>query len=323
MTRQPDISIVIVSWNTRDLLARCLQSVRDDVQTARPESNEGFERPALRAVKGWNVETFVVDNASTDGSAAMAKERFPWVHIVENQENVGFARANDQAIARSTGRFVLMLNSDTVVHPGALATLIEFMDAHPQAGAAGAHLLNGDGTLQPSCQPMLTPGREFWRLSFLERLWPHATYRLDRWDTTTPRQVDVIKGACVLLRRAALDQVGLLDERYFMYTEEVDLCFRLALAGWECWYVPAAIVTHFGEASSRQIPGPMYRQLYHSKFQFFRKFGGERRVLVAKLLFGAVYVPRALVASAFGVVRPSWRVRGMIYRRLLVELLLF
>ena len=144
------------------------------------------------------------------------------------RENVGFARANNQGLALATGRYVLLLNPDTEVHAGALEALVAFMDAHPRAGACGARLLNADGSLQPACHPMLTPGREFWRLLFLERLWPRATYPLGRWDTVTPRRVEVIKGACLLLRRAALDQVGVLDDSYFMYTEEVDLCYRLA-----------------------------------------------------------------------------------------------
>ena len=307
-----DLAIVIVNWNTCDLLATCLKSIQDDT--------ERLKRSNPSPNSGQAVETFVVDNASSDDSTAMVREQFPWVRLIENSENLGFARANNQALARCRGRYLLLLNSDTVVHPGALVALIEFMDGHPQAGAAGARLLNGDGTLQPSCQPMLTPSREFWRLSFLERVWPRATYRMDRWNMATPRPVDVIKGACLLLRRAALDQVGFLDERYFMYTEEVDLCYRLDQAGWECWYVPIAVVTHFGEASSKQAAATMYLQLYRSKFQFFRKFGGESRVRKAMFLFGAVYVPRALIASVFGALFPSWRGRGILYRHLLAEI---
>lgn len=301
------LSIVIVNWNTRELLAGCLESVNGD-QT--PVTDH----------RSLITETIVVDNASADGSAAMVRERFPWVQLIENGENVGFARANNQAIGHSRGRYVLLLNSDTVVHPGALDRLMAFMDAPPQAGACGPRLLNGDGSLQPSAQPMLTPGREFWRLAFLDRLWPRATYRQERWDVSTPRPVEVIKGACLLLRRAALDQVGLLDDQYFMYTEEVDLCYRLAQAGWQLWYVPQAVVTHFGEASSKQVREAMYLQLYRSKLQFFRKFGGADRARQAKALLALVYAPRVVFASTAALVAPAWRPRARTWRRLLTQL---
>ncbi|MCX6032000.1 MAG: glycosyltransferase family 2 protein [Chloroflexi bacterium] len=303
MTTQPALSIVIVNWNTRDLLAGCLASV-----------------VGSQAASGLTPEVFVVDNASTDDSAAMVRNRFPWVRLIENRENVGFARANNQGIALATGRYVLLLNPDTEVWPGALAALVAFMAAHPRAGACGARLLNADGSLQPACHPILTPGREFWRLLFLEKLWPRATYPMHRWDTVTPHRVEVIKGACLLLRRETLDQVGLLDESYFMYTEEVDLCYRLAQAGWELWYVPAAVVTHYGEASSRQMREAMYLQLYCSKVQFYRKFGGEARAARFKRLVRLAYWPRLAAAALGSRLKPSLSAQARTYRRLLAEL---
>ena len=298
------LSIIIVNWNTRDLLAACLESVHQDVET----------------LAGWSVETFVVDNASSDGSPQMVRERFPWVRLIENEENLGFAAANNQALRQARGRYALLLNSDTEVQPGALAALVEFMAAHPQAGAVGARLLNADGSLQPSCHPMLTPGREFWRLIFLDRLWPRATYPLGRWDLATPRQVEVIKGACLLLRREALAQVGLLDEAYFMYTEEVDLCYRLAEAGWELWWLPSARVIHREAQSTRQAAAKMYVQLYRSKVHFYRKFGGERRAGRFKRLLRLAYGPRLAVAAVGGLVSPSLAAQARTYHRLLGEL---
>ncbi|MCA9869193.1 MAG: glycosyltransferase family 2 protein [Anaerolineae bacterium] len=309
-----DLSIVIVNWNTRQLLMQCLESVNGDRLSVigNPPPNTEYRLPF--------TETLVVDNASSDGSAATVRERFPGVHLIENGRNTGFALANNQGICHSRGRYVMLLNSDTVVHPGALQTMIDFMDAHPEVGACGPRLLNGDGSLQPSVHPMLTPGREFWRLSFLEQLSPRATYPVDRWDTVTPRPVEVIKGACLVLRRAALDQIGLLDDRYFMYTEEVDLCYRLAQDGWQLWYVPLAVVTHFGEASSRQVREEMYIQLYRSKLQFFRKFGGEGHARQAQVLLALAYSPRAAIASLRALIDPAWRPRAHTYRRLLAEL---
>ena len=296
-----DLSIVIVNWNTRELLLRCLQSVYETAGCL-------------------EFEVFVVDNGSTDGSAAMVRERFPQVHVIANQENVGFAQANNQGIRQSHGRYVLLLNSDTETHPGALETLVDFMDAHPQAGAAGARLLNRDGTLQPSCHPMLTPGREFWRLLFLNCIWPRATYPMQRWDLRTPREVEVIKGACLILRREALDRVGLMDTRYFMYTEEMDLCYRLRRAGWRLYWVPEAEVVHYGEGSTRQVAEAMYVQLYRSKAQFYRKTGSEGRARLFKALLVLAYLPRFLVATVSAPFAPAMAARARTYRCLLAEL---
>ncbi|MDW8319305.1 MAG: glycosyltransferase family 2 protein [Anaerolineae bacterium] len=317
----PDLSIIVVNWNTRDLLAGCLESVIGaQLSATGDQPSAGDNRSPFTVHRSLTTEVIVIDNASTDGSAAMVRERFPWARLMQNGENVGFARANNQGIAAASGRYVALLNPDTVVHPGALEALVAFMDEHPAAAACGPRLLNADGTLQHACHPMLTPGRELWRLLFLERLWPCATYPMERWDTTTPRPVEVIKGACLVLRRAALDQVGLLDERYFVYTEEVDLCYRLARAGWSLWYVPAAVVTHFGGGSSRQAEEAMYLQLYRSKVQFYRKFGGEARAREAKAFLALAYAPRWLVAAPVGLFSAAMRRQAQVFQRLLMAL---
>ena len=294
-------TILVVNWNTRELLARCLCSIEQ------------------RAPKD-SYEVIVVDNASSDASPQMVREHFPGVRLVENEKNVGFAAANNQALRQATGRYLVLLNSDTEVRPGALAALVQFMDAHPRAGAAGARLLNPDGSLQPSCHPMLTPGREFWRLVFLDRLWRRATYSMHRWAMNIPRQVEVIKGACLLLRREALDEVGLLDESYFMYTEEVDLCYRLHRTGWELWWVPQAEVVHYEAQSTRQAAEDMYVQLYRSKVQFYRKFGGQRRAHRFKRLLRLAYGPRLAAASIGSLLSPRLAEQTSTYRRLLAEL---
>lgn len=267
-----------------------------------------------------SIETILVDNASHDGSVEIVRECFPSVRLIENAENVGFAAANNQGLAVATGRYVVLLNSDTEVRRGALDALVRFMDEHPRAGACGARLLNADGSLQPSAHPMLTPEREFWRLMFLERLAPRATYPMARWDVTQPRRVEVIKGACLMLRREALDQVGPLDDNYFMYTEEVDLCYRLAAAGWELWWEPRAEVVHFGEASSRQAREEMYVQLYRSKVQFYRKFGGEARAARFKRYLRLAYRPRWAAIRLAGTVSQAARQRGRVYSRMLAEM---
>jgi GT2 family glycosyltransferase len=309
----PDLSIVIVNWNTRVMLETCLTSL-DSALTLQS------------ATCNLQIETFVVDNASTDGSAGMVRERFPAVRLIECEHNLGFAAGNNCALSQAAGRYAVLLNSDTEVRPDALESLVEFMDTHPDAGACGPRLLNADGSLQPSCSPMLTPGREFWRLLFLDPVWPRGTYRMQRWDTMRPRKVETIKGACLMLRREALDGVGssdgigLLDEAYFMYTEEVDLCYRLAQAGWELWWVPAAQVLHYGEASSSQRREEMYVQLYRSKTRFYRKFGGERNAARFKRLMRIAYTPRWAMARLASLLRPALRPRAQTYARLLREL---
>lgn len=299
-----DLSIIIVNWNTQEFLARCLEAVD-------------------KTAGGTDFEVSVVDNASTDDSAGMVRRQFPRVHLIANRKNVGFARANNQAIRLSRGRYILLLNSDAEVQAGALAKMVGFMADHPQAGGCGPRLLNADGSLQISCHPMLTPWREFWRLTFLDRVWRRATYPQQRWDQETPRRVEVIKGACFLLRRAALEQVGWLDEQYFMYTEEVDLCYRLAEAGWQLWWVPQAVVKHYGGASSAQLAEAMYLQLYLSKTQFYRKVGGARQAAYFKHLLRLAYGPRLIMAVLGANFSPSLAARARLYWRLLISLSAF
>lgn len=296
----PALSIIIVNWNTRELLADCLRSV-------------------YATLEGLSGEVFVVDNASSDGSATMVRERFPQACLVQNGRNLGYARANNQALDRCRGRYALLLNSDTLVEPGAFQALVAFMDANEHAGACGPRLLNHDGTLQPSCHPLLTTSREFWRLVLLDRVWPLASYRMARWPVDEPREVEVIKGACLLLRRSALAAVGLLDERYFIYTEEMDLCYRLAQAGWSLWWVPQSRVVHYGASSTSQLADEMYLQLYRSKGQFQEKFWGRRGLRRFVWAIKIAYAPRWLVAVLFGLWSPAWQRRAQLYARMLHE----
>ena len=275
-TATPALSVVVVSWNTRELLTRCLESVRQS-----------------RATGG--IEVVVVDNASVDGSAQVVRERFPWVRLLANTENVGFARANNQAIPWTTGRYVLLLNPDTEVEPDAIETLLRFMEDHPQAGAAGPRLMGGDGAVQRSCHPAPTLSRELWRLFHLDTLRPLAWYPIENWDQRTARPVDVVQGACMMVRREALQQAGLLDEQYFIYSEEVDLCYRLRQHAWEIWWVPRATVVHHGGQSTRQVAAAMFLRLYQSKVLYFRKNYGPHAAQRYKLILLGATVARLLL----------------------------
>lgn len=300
-----DLSIIIVSWNTCGLLAQCLTSIYANAPSCA-------------------FEVFVVDNASSDGSTAMVRRDFPQARLIANNFNAGFARANNQAICQSEARLVLLLNPDTDVEPGALDALIQYIDAYPHAGAAGARLLNSDGSLQPSCYPAPTLAREFWRLFHLDRLYAYGVYDMSRWDSAAPRAVDVVMGACLLLRREALDQVGLLSEDYFMYSEELDLCWNLRQSGWQVYWVPGARVVHYGGQSTTQVASDMFLRLYQGKVLYIRKHHGRFTALLYKgILLGATAM--RLLAGPFALFEKAPRRQRHLalthnYQRLLVTL---
>lgn len=276
-----DLSIVITNWNTCDLLLRCLTSINNN--------------PPLK-----NYEILVIDNASTDGSSKIVSVQFPQIHLIENAENVGFARANNQAIHQAKGQYILLLNSDSFVKPNALHELVHFMDNHPESGAAGAKLLNPDETLQQNCYPEPTLLREFLRMFHLTTLVPGSCYHMENWDHKKPHRVDMIQGACLILRRAALDQVGLLDENFFFYSEDIDLCYRLRRAGWHLYWVPSAEVVHYGGQSSQLVPADSFIRLYWGKLQYMRKHHGwlagaaYKLILLAASLLRLILVPFTL-----------------------------
>lgn len=279
-----DLSIIIVNWNTRELLAECLRSIADCELRI-------VDCPIYQSTNLPVTEIFVLDNASADGSAAMVRERFPWVRLIENTENVGFARANNQALRLAAGRYLLLLNSDTEVRPGALQALITALEAHPEAGAAGPRVLNPDGSLQNSYGSLPTVLDEllgpYWA-DFLTKPWGWLGRRLSRGraEADAPRAVDRVSFACTLIRRAALDQVGLLDEGFAFYSEDYDWFKRLKDAGWQALYCPQAEIVHHWGASSRQRGEWALRQLYRSKRRYFVKHYGTRveRVLCLGLI---------------------------------------
>lgn len=274
---------MIVNWNTGTLLARCLDSVFADAA-------------------GLDLEVFIVDNASTDHSLDIVRAQFKQVKLIENRVNNGFARANNQALQQCTGRYCMLLNPDTVVKPGAIGTLISYMEKHPGVGATGPMMLNPDNSLQFSCSPAPTLRRETRRLLHFPGVRGDGYYPMDRWDTVTPHKVDILLGACILLRHEVLESIGLLDEAYFMYTEEVDLCYRVGKAGWEIVWVPLAQVIHYGGQSTQQASAEMFLHLYGSKMIFFRKHQGKLAARYYKLLLGLTSITRLFAApfSLFG-----------------------
>lgn len=257
-----DLSIVIVNWNVRDLLAHCLASVlRPD--PARPG------RPTRQVI--------VVDNASTDGSVAMLRAKFPQVQVIVNDANRGFAFANNQGLAVAQGRYVLLLNPDTEVLGDALATLVRYMDAHPDVGIAGPQLLHPDGRIQSSRRRFPNLPILFLESTWLECLAPKGLLRryyvLDQPDDAT-LDVDWIMGAAMLARRAAIRQTGGMDDGFFMYSEELDWCRRVKAAGWRIVYHPAAQIIHYVGKSSEQAVPARHINFQRGKIRYAKKHHG-------------------------------------------------
>ncbi|MDI6725993.1 MAG: glycosyltransferase family 9 protein [Smithellaceae bacterium] len=258
------LSVVIVNWNTRDLLKNCLQSV---ISTALDLS--------------W--EAIVVDNASTDGSAEMVQAEFPAVRLISNRVNRGFAAANNQAFALMRGRYALLLNSDALLTEGSLQALFSFMEDHREAGMAAGQLLNADGSRQNSIAAFPTITTLLLNMSLLEILWPRR-YPGKRYDHPAPREVDSVIGACMIVRKDAMDAVGWFDERYFFFFEETDWACRMRQAGWKVFHVPAARIYHLqGQSVGHRLPSRI--AFYRSRYRYFQKW---RRRPIYLLLRGIV-----------------------------------
>lgn len=273
----PDVSVVIVSWNVRDLLRRCLASV----QAARND--------------GLTIETIVVDNASHDGSPALVADEFPDALLIANPDNRGFSRGCNQGIAAARGRAILLLNPDAALELGSLRELLDRLDCQPDLGAVGPQLRNEDGSVQSSRRRFPTLPTLFLMSTFVEYRFPglgpfRQLYLSDRSDNDD-QEVDWLVGACVLFRRAALQQVGGLDEQFFMYFEEMDWFRRAAAAGWRTAYVPQAAAVHAGGRSSAQNLPLRHIRFNASRLRYTRKHFGA----------AAAAVLRAWLLLAYGV----------------------
>jgi N-acetylglucosaminyl-diphospho-decaprenol L-rhamnosyltransferase len=290
-----DLSVIIVNWNTRQLLADCLNSVK-------------------ATLDDLSVEIIVVDNNSTDGSQAMLQDQFPQVRLIQNHENVGFARANNQGVVVSNGRYVLLLNTDALLISNAVQSMLTLAKRESKLGLVGAHLLNADRTFQASHTHFPTLWQEFLILSGLGRVLYGSWYPSHGPEEEKgPQIVDYVEGACMLVRRETVEEVGGLDEGYFMYAEEVDWCYAIHEKGWQVWYHPAAKVIHLGGGSSRS-PTQREGDLYRSRVRFFRKRYGD---WAARLLKLQIYGLTAIKVVAHGLLR---RISGGRYGRPVVSL---
>ena len=281
-----DVSIIIASWNTRDILRDCLASI-------------------YKETNGFPFEVIVVDNGSTDGSAQMVKTEFPQALLIANSENRGYAGANNQGMAIAKGRYVLLLNSDTLMRDTTLGKMISFADAHPEAGVMGCRVLNPDGTLQSSCFSFPCLLNMFLMATYLQKLFPRNRFfgreRMLWFDWSQTCEVDVVVGCFMLVRRDAIEQVGTMDERLFMYCEETDWCYRLKQAGFKILYTPCAEIIHLERGSSKQMQPEMTLQLRASTLFFFKKHRSRLSYWLACVLVSSFFLLRI----------PYWLAKGI------------
>jgi GT2 family glycosyltransferase len=288
---RPDISVIIVNRNTRELLRACLASIR-----ALPDP--------------VSVEVIVVDNGSTDGSVEMVAASFPETHLIRNERNTGFAYPNNQGIAVSRGRYVMLLNSDTEVRHHALARLVEFMDARPDAGACGPALFYPDGRPQPSCRSFPSLWGYLCDMLFLDRVFPRSRLfgNMETWfDHRHTAPVDQPMGAALLVRRETLDEVGPLDERFVIYYNDVDWCYRIHRAGWGIYFVHDAEVVHHQGVTTRSENAQMQlgAEMTRNVLDYFQKHFGKRGLLWFRFWTVVGFSIRRVVLVLPAALRPA------------------
>lgn len=277
--------MVIVNWNTCGYLRQCLQSLSAEAQSSS------------------QAEVIVVDNASTDGSAEMVRQEFPWVKLVANSRNAGYAKGNNQGILLAEGRYVLLLNPDTVVPTGALGKLIAWMDSHPDVGAVGVRLLNPDGSVQPSCRSFPEPAYLLYESLGLTLLFPRSrrfgAYRMTWFRHDREMDVDQPMGSALAIRRETVEDVGLLDEEFPIFFNEVDWCYRARQKGWRIMFTPEVEIVHYGGRSTSQVRLSAILESHRSLVRFYRKHYRNR-------MFWTIYVLVILSIYAGAIVRLGW-----------------
>ena len=246
------VSVIIVSWNAKSYLEQCLASLTDRVCR-------------------YPMEIIVVDNASTDGSPECVRDCFPYVRLIRNNSNLGFARANNIGIAASTGKYVCLINSDVKVLDDCITRLVEYCETHPDVGMVGPRIIGGDGLLQRSCRGFPSLWNMFCRALSLDAHFPRikafSGYALAYWPHDTQAEVDILSGCFWLIRKGSLTKVGLLDETFFMYGEDMDWCRRFWSGGWKLVFLPSATAIHYGGASSANAPVRFQAEMQRADLQ--------------------------------------------------------
>ncbi|MCL6457978.1 MAG: glycosyltransferase family 2 protein [Gorillibacterium sp.] len=288
-----DLSIIVLNYNTRQLTLNALESVYQSETT-------------------YLFEVILIDNASSDGTVEAVREQYPHVLLIENEQNVGFARANNQAMRIAKGRYVLLLNSDTIVHPNTLDMMLSFMEENPSVGASGCKIVLPDGSLDKACKRGFpTPAASFYYAFGLARMFPRIAhfngYQLGHLNPDQSQPIDCLVGAFMLVRHSVIDQVGMLDEQFFMYGEDIDWCYRIKQAGWQIYYYPKVEIVHYKGASSRRKPVKIVYEFHRAMFIFHRKHYSSRYFIWTN---GLVYVGIAIKLGIALVVNYWRRIGG-------------
>src|SRR3990172_7738260 len=273
-----DLSICIVSYQARDLLRDCLRSIYETIDSL-------------------SFEIIVVDNYSEDGTLEMLKDEFPNVRLLVNDHNTGYTRPNNQAMRESKGRYVVLLNPDTLVKPNAIAELFAFLETHPEVGIVGPKVLNRDGSLQKQCRRSeARPWDAFCYFSGLSRIFPHdkrfSGYLMTYLSEDLTHEAEAVSGSCMMIRHKVIDQIGYLDELFFAYQEDTDYCRRARLAGWKVFYDPSAQIIHYGgEGGSNVQPFRSIIEWHRSYYLYYRKHFARDYLFV----FNAIYYMGMLI----------------------------
>lgn len=273
-----DLSIIIVNWNVKDLLRECLKSI-------------------YNTASGISFEIFVVDNASADGSIEMVKEEFPQVELIANKENLGFSKANNQAVKISNGKYILFLNPDTVVHPKAIEMMVNFLNANKNCGAVGPMIINGQGKIDPTgARNFPTVLFVFFNVMHLDKFFSKSKlfgrHLMTWWDHKDSRSISCLSGACMLVRREILEEVNFFDEKLPMFFEDLDLCQKIKKKGWNLYYLSTAKITHFQGSCSKKVihRQTIERMTWKGHDLFFQKYYGRLHLWLHHivLLYGAL-----------------------------------
>lgn len=287
-----NVSVVIVNWNTRDLLRQTLATLYSETQ-------------------GINFETIVVDNGSTDRSAEMVRDEFPAVRLISSPVNLGFAGGNNLGFCECRGNYILLLNSDTITLPSTLPGMKALLDKHPEAGCVGCRHLNEDGSLQRSMDTFPSLMNDFLSYTDLHRLEIFKPYLLRNFawwsDHDVEREIDWVNGACMMVRREILDEVGMLDEGYFIYAEEVDWCYRIKQAGWRIFFTPNAEIIHLGGKAMDRVPDKRIILKYKGQYRFYSKHYTTWKRVVFRLLVSMIALLRIFLIFFLMLIKPLWK----------------
>ena len=288
-----EISVIIVSWNCRQMLADCINSLREQLP-------------------GDASEIIVVDNASSDGTAAAIRQGFPGVKVIESTSNLGFARGNNVGLEASCGRYVFLINPDVIVGNGCISRMLQYMEQHPDVGVLGPKILGRDGAVQRSCMRTPSLWNQLCRTLALDRITKKSRlfggYLMNDFQHDELREVDIINGCFWMVRRTALEDVGPLDARFWMYADDLDWCRRFSLAGWKIVFFPEAEAVHYGGESSRnQAPMFSYIEMQRADLQYWRKYHGSASYWCYWGLLYLAHVLRSAVSAISYATRPSTR----------------